>query len=221
MGRKLVDLTGQRFGRLLVKEYLGRVHHSSQWRCICDCGTEVVTQASGLRTGTTKSCGCWRSDRMSKLTLKHGEKGGDRRNRSPEYKAWDSIKQRCFNPNGRDWKWYGGKGIRISDEWRYDFRAFLSYVGRRPSPKHSIDRIDSNGHYEPGNVRWASWTEQANNRSNNRDVNGLSLKEAAAKAGIPYVTVKSRLSKGWSVQRALETPVDPAKVAAQRSARKA
>lgn len=220
MGRKLVDLTGQRFGRLVVQEYLGRRHHSSFWRCVCDCGTTTDVMASSLKT-VTKSCGCWKRDRMASLTLKHGERGGERRDRSPEYKAWDSIKQRCLNPKTKGWEWYGGRGIRIANEWRYDFSAFLAHVGPRPSPQHSIDRIDSNGDYAPGNVRWATWTEQARNRSNNRIVNGVTLKQAAERAGIPYKTVKGRIAKGWSVERALETPVDGAKVAAQRHHRKA
>lgn len=225
MGKKLIDLVGQRFERLTVVEYIGREHHSSKWRCLCDCGVEVLAQRSALVTGTTKSCGCFRADRMSRLTYKHGEAGGEkRRKRRPEYKAWDSIKQRCFNPNAKEWKWYGGRGISLAPEWAADFSAFLAYIGPRPSPKHSVDRIDGAKNYEPGNVRWADWVEQANNRSNNRMVefNGqlMTMKQAALAAGMPYKSVKGRVQKGWDVLSALTVPLNMNKVNAQRTYRK-
>lgn len=226
MGRKLVDLTGQKFGRLTVVEYCGRVGHSSSWRCVCECGKETRSSGNGLRNGTAKSCGCFRSDRMSGLNYKHGERGGENRKRKPpEYKAWEAIKQRCTNPKAKGWEWYGGRGIAMAPEWVNDFPAFLSHVGPRPSPKHTIDRIDSNKDYAPGNVRWASWDVQANNRSNNRivDIGGyrLTLKEAADAVGLPYKTVKGRIQKGWSVDDALSEPLDMDKVNAQRNPRKA
>jgi hypothetical protein len=164
---------------------------------------------------------------MAELTYKHGQAGGaNRAKRPPEYKTWDSIKQRCTNPNTAGFEWYGGKGVAIAPEWRDDFEAFFAYVGPRPSPRHSIERINGNGNYEPGNVCWANWTQQANNRSNNRVVQfqgaAMTLKQAADLAGIPYKTVKGRIQKGWSEERALSVPPNPDKVhAARRSDRPA
>ena len=214
MGRKLIDLTGRRFERLAVLEYLGREHHSSKWRCRCDCGAEITVLSSALTTGTTKSCGCFRQERMGHLTLKHGERGGDKRvNGSSEYKAWDAMRQRCRNPKNKDYEGYGGRGIRVCSRWDV-FANFLVDMGRKPSPQHSIDRRNGNGHYEPTNCRWATELEQARNRSNNRAVgSSRTLKEAAEKVGIPYVTVQSRLGHGWTVDDALSRPIDARHVA--------
>lgn len=223
MGRKLIDLTGQRFTRLTVVEYLGRDGHSSFWRCVCDCGVAINVHASGLRSGNSKSCGCYRRDRMATLTLKHGERSRSGPT-SPEYKAWDSMHDRCYNPRNKDFQHYGGRGISVCDEWRSSFESFLLEIGRRPSKAHSVDRIDTNSGYQPGNVRWATWGEQARNRRNNRIVffrgRECVLIEAAELAGIPYKTVKGRLRNGWSVDDALNKPVNAAKRDAQRNTRK-
>lgn len=216
MGRKLIDLTGQKFNRLLVVAYVGRRGHSSHWTCTCDCGNKTVVSRSALVSGTVVSCGCYRSDRAKKLTYKHGERGGENRSRTPvEYKTWDGMKQRCYNPNTKDWPWYGGRGIAVCEEWRNDFSAFLAHVGRRPADKHTIDRIDGDKGYAPGNVRWATWEEQARNRSNNRQVfvdgRYVPVAVAAELRGVPYAIVKSRLQKGWSIERATTTPIDTRK----------
>jgi hypothetical protein len=150
---------------------------------------------------------------MEALTFKHGERGADLRAKSqPEYKAWDSMKQRCTNPNDKAWRWYGGRGITVCEEWANDFQAFLAHIGRRPSDKHSIDRIDGDKGYEPGNVRWATWEEQARNRSNTSRVmyqgKLCSLGEIAEMSGTPYLLFKRRLQKGWSIERAATTPCD-------------
>lgn len=221
MGRPRADISGQRFGRLVAVRFLERRGHGALWRCICDCGREVDAYSAAMRHGTSKSCGCFRKERMAGLTYKHGQTGGaNRKRRPPEYKTWDSIKQRCINPNATGFEWYGGRGITIAPEWREDFDAFLAHVGPRPSSRHSIERLDSNGNYEPGNVCWADWVQQANNRSNNRIVEyggvRMTLKQAADRAGIPYKTVKSRVQKGWSEERALTVPPNPNKVNALR-----
>lgn len=223
---KLDDLTGRVFGRLTALEFLGRKNHSSLWRCRCECGNTTESTRASLISGTAKSCGCYRSERMSRLQYKHGERGGEKRtSRPPEYRAWDSIKQRCTNPRNKDWDSYGGRGIKIADEWATDFAAFFAHIGPRPSDRHSVDRIDGTGDYAPGNVRWTDWHEQANNRKNNRlvcwDGRDMTLKQASVAASIPYKTVKGRVQKGWDVLRALTTPLDVNKVNAQRNHRKA
>jgi hypothetical protein len=108
--------------------------------------------------GLTRSCGCLRREASRGRKIRHG------RYRTPEYVSWASAKQRCHNPKYAAFHLYGGRGIRMSDEWRADFAAFLAHIGPRPTKAHSLDRIDTDGNYEPGNVRWATAEEQANNR---------------------------------------------------------
>ena len=174
MGRKLIDLTGKTFTRLTVKSYVGRIGHAAHWDCTCSCGAEVRANGEALKAGTLKSCGCFRSDRMATLTLKHGARahgdgGACGRIKSPEYKVWDGMKQRCCNPMASGYRFYGALGVSVCKEWISDFEAFLSYVGQRPSSRHSIDRYpNQGGNYEPGNVRWATSLEQARNRKSNK-----------------------------------------------------
>lgn len=224
MGRKLVDITGQRFNNLVALECLGRRHHSSVWKCRCDCGSEAEVASSALKNGTIKSCGCFRRGRMEALNYKHG-KASHIRPRGAVYKIWDGIKDRCRNRNSPVWQWYGGKGIDIYEPWALDYELFEKDVGPRPSKKHSLDRIDGKRGYEPGNVRWATGVEQARNRSNNRltEVGGklVPLKAACEIHKMPYKTVKSRIQKGWDIYCALVIPVNQAKVNAARYHRKA
>lgn len=144
--------------------------------------------------------------------VKHGLRGGALRDKKPpELKVWEGMVDRCTNPKNKDWKWYGGKGVTLCAEWRDNPATFIAHIGPRPSPKHSVDRIDGTKGYEPGNVRWATMTEQARNRSNNRmvEVAGVSmcLVVAAETVGLPYTVVKNRLAKGWTEQRALSEPL--------------
>ena len=122
--------------------------------CRCDCGAEAVAYGGHLRAGGRKSCGCALA--ASKRT--HGM------SRTPEYKAWDGARARCNNPANRKYPLYGGRGIRMADEWLHSFSAFIAEVGPRPSLKHSLDRKDNDRGYEPGNVRWATTREQNINR---------------------------------------------------------
>ncbi len=172
-----IDLTGQRFGRLLVIELADRKNGCRYWRCLCDCGREHLVSASNLRWKGVTSCGCARSD-ASRITadgnIKHGETSVRQRRlvfgecigrkQSPEYAAWHSAIDRCHNPRSGQWRNYGGRGIKMCDLWRTDFAAFLAYLGRRPSSQHSLGRIDNNRGYEPGNVRWETRSQQSYNR---------------------------------------------------------
>lgn len=129
-----------------------------RWLCRCECGGLVVVWGSNLRRGITRSCGCLRREVTGRLRFKHGL------HRTPEHIVWAAMRYRCLNPSSSSWKWYGGRGITICDRWRDDFVAFLEDVGPRPSPEHSLDRIDVDGNYEPGNVRWATPSEQQRNK---------------------------------------------------------
>jgi hypothetical protein len=163
MGRPAIDLTGQRFGELVVIERAETRTSDDRltWLCRCDCGAKKIVSRTNLQRGDTRSCG-----HLGPLT--HGETRG--RKRSPEYYAWNGMIGRCENPNSAGWKDYGGRGIKVCDEWRSDFATFLAHVGRKPSPQHSLDRWPKkSGDYEPGNVRWATAVEQANNRRNRRN----------------------------------------------------
>lgn len=128
-----------------------------------------------------------------------------------EYWIWQAIIQRCTNPHHHKYPLYGGRGITVCDEWRDSFMAFYLAVGDRPSPRHSIDRIDNYKGYEPGNIRWATSSEQSNNRRQNQVVTyrgaKMTLTEAARKAGVvERGPARSRLSRGWTVEAAVETP---------------
>ena len=157
------DLAGIRFGRWLVLSKAkpmistsGR-YMMSYWLCRCDCGAEKLVGAPLLRSGASESCGCLRDDMARKANTTHGK------TRTPEYSSWRNMHNRCRNPSGPGYKNYGGRGIRVCDRW-LTFENFLADMGVRPSQQHSLDRIDNDGNYEPGNCRWALPRVQVQNR---------------------------------------------------------
>lgn len=191
MGR-FEDLTGQKFGRLTV---IGRAENKGSqtyWKCKCDCGNECTVNAYCLKKGFTKSCCCFRKD----FLIVHGMYD------TKIYKTWENINSRCNNPNTPEYPNYGGRGIRICDEWK-NFQDFYNYVSKLPhfgEEGYSLDRIDNNGNYAPNNVRWADIkTQQRNKRTNLLvEYNGaeMILKDAAKLSGISYATLLHRYSKG-------------------------
>lgn len=159
-------MVGQKFARLILLEDIGAKRGYRMWRCQCACGRLTTVSTHNLRRGSTTSCGCVRIElkkaHLLKITFRHG---CARRNRwTPQYQVWKDIKRRCLNPKFKQWKDYGGRGISVCPEWRDSFEAFLSHIGPRPSAAHSIDRINNDGNYEPGNVRWATSAMQAANK---------------------------------------------------------
>jgi len=160
-----VDMTGMKFGRLLVIKRAENEFSPSRthvaWKCICDCGKEVTTRASSLRSGYVSSCGCLKTEMLKKkATARHGNE--------QEYRIWTGIKQRCLNKNSDAFGRYGGRGIYICETWEKSFSAFIDDMGKRPSPLHSIDRIDNEKGYEKDNCRWALISVQSRNTRVNR-----------------------------------------------------
>jgi hypothetical protein len=200
------DITGHRFGRWTVVSYAGRVGSNHQWLCRCDCGAEKSVQGNNLKSSKSRSCGCLHSEVTAATNYRHGHRN------APEYGAWCDMKSRCLLQNRESWENYGGRGIRVCDRWLSSFETFLADVGPKPSPRHSLDRYpDVNGNYEPGNVRWATPVEQANNTRANRHVDfggkRMSVSDAARLAGLKPSQVYTRLHDGWSVERALTSPI--------------
>jgi hypothetical protein len=195
----------EKFGRLLVVQVIDK----KMVRCVCDCGEIVERPVCRLKIGKTRSCGCLARE-LKRRPHSHGECTA--KNKSPEYRVWGHINGRCHNPSDAAFSDYGGRGICVADEWRNSFAAFLAHVGRRPSKLHTLDRINNDGNYEPGNVRWATRIEQNNNRRSNRrlefDGQVKTLAEWGRAIGIDSLTIWARIyAHGWTVERALTTPL--------------
>jgi hypothetical protein len=204
---KLVDLTGVRFGRLVaLSKEPPRPSGETFWCCSCDCGGTTVVRSKDIRRGFTQSCGCLFRERLARRNTSHGS------SRTPEHWTWANIIQRCTNPKASHYEFYGGRGITICERWRNDFASFLADVGPRPSPAHSIERVDNEKGYEPGNCVWATRLEQMKNTRRSKPVlyrgERLLVADAIQQAGsaVPQQLVLKRLRRGWPPERAIETP---------------
>lgn len=178
------NLIGRKFSRLIVMHDLGvDVHMASIWHCRCDCGRDVVVTGSNLKSGNTTSCGCYRNEiatRRLRPRVVHGM------HRGPEYVAYMNAKHRCKAASGRTWEDYGARGIQFKFA---SFQEWLKELGARPGRGFSVDRINNNGHYEPGNVRWATRKQQEANKGMRR----------RQRAPVPY---EVRLKTAESMRRA-------------------
>lgn len=206
---KFIDLVGQKYNRLMVIERASdHIFPSGNknicWKCKCECGNEVVVTASHLRSGHTKSCGCY-SREMSKCKevkhRKHGLTFEVGRKPTRLYRIWSQMKTRCFNLNDEHFKDYGGRGITVCDEWKDDFQAFHDWaVANGYADGLTIDRINVNGNYEPSNCRWATAKEQNSNRRNTPVVTfeGITktLLEWSEITGVGYQTLYYRYRAG-------------------------
>lgn len=161
-----MNLVGNQFGRLWIIKFdrMDKYGHS-RWIAYCECGKLKTVTSNKLLLGKTRSCGCLQKDVTSQLNK---VRATHRDIKSPEYKCWASMIQRCYNPKHDNFVNYGGRGIEVCSKWRESYLRFLEDVGRKPTLQHSIDRINGNGNYEPGNVRWATRSEQEKNKSRGR-----------------------------------------------------
>lgn len=208
------DLTGLRFGRLLVLDQAESVPEGKSfrtcWRCQCDCGEVKIVRGKALTNGDSASCGCYRSECVAAKNHRHG--GASRQSPAPEYEIWAGMIKRCEDPDSIGYPNYGGRGIRICTRWRESFAAFRDDMGPRPSPKHSIDRRDNAGDYEPSNCHWVTAYEQNNNRRHcvyvSTPAGKLSLKQAwrLYRSDMAYTSLCGRIRRGWTPEQAISTP---------------
>ena len=166
-GKEVRDLTGLRFGRLVAIRENGRTRQGqAMWLCQCDCGNTKTIASSSLVNGLTVSCGCYNREKTIKQNHKHGN--AHRHKKTKLYEVWCSMIKRCENPNDNGYKYYGGRGIKVCDEW-HEYEPFMKWALENGYKEHdrpldcTIDRIDVDGNYEPSNCRWADWKTQMNN----------------------------------------------------------
>ncbi len=191
----MIDITGMTFGRLTVIEENGRLGRQVAWKCQCKCGDETTVRGTCLRSGRSKSCGCITGEN-------HGE------SRTPTYKSWCQMWDRCNNPNCKSFANYGGRGISVCDQWK-SYKVFRRDMGPRLDGV-SIERIDNNGGYEPTNCRWATAKDQANNRRSSRRITWKGERKTVAEwedaTGVSQFTIRRRIDDfGWSINKALST----------------
>ncbi len=189
MGKR-IDLTGKRFGRLVVQRRVGFRHHNTVWECLCDCGNTSEVSAGHLKTGDTKSCGCYYRERIKVININHGLR------RHKLYMVWADMLQRCKNPNRESSKHYHERGISVCERWKDSFENFLEDMGPRPDG-YTLERINTNGDYEFLNCKWATRTEQSRNsrRSKVWTVHGKRF-ESSYQAG-KYFNVTNGAIRIW------------------------
>ncbi len=214
---QLVDLTGQRFGMLVVMRRDGAsAGGNANWLVRCDCGKErrFASNEMRRRKGPPTDCGCLAHQRMSESHQTHGM------THSPTYQSWRAMIGRCEKPGTRGYNRDGGRGITGCDRWRHSFESFLADMGERPSLDHSVERKDVNANYEPSNCRWATRTEQCNNRRSNRrityDGRTQTLVQWAREFGFNDGTLARRLDAGWSVHDTITQPKSPVRLSLRR-----
>ena len=200
--KKLVDITGKRYGRLTVIGRTTKIGKDPTWNCICDCGNTCIVQGNNLKNGHTKSCGCYVKDIARKNFKVHGKTN------TRIFNIWVKMKQRCTNKDDKAYAKYGGRGIKVCEEWINDFQAFYDWsMSNGYADDLSIDRIDNDGNYEPSNCRWATDVQQSNNRRSNHYItcNGEThtIAEWSKITGINDSTIQNRAAKGWKPEKIL------------------
>ena len=204
---KVIDLTGKRFGRLVViKRLENDKHYSACWLCKCDCGNIKSIKGNSLRRGLTVSCGCYHKETVTNRQTTHNS------SKTRLFRIWQHMKARCYNPNYKFYSYYGGRGITICDEWRNDFISFQQWsLSHGYTDELTLDRINTNGNYEPDNCRWVTRKiQQNNNRRNlNFTINGetKTLAQWCEIYGVPHRRTRYRaIDLGWDIVDALTIP---------------
>src|SRR3990167_106621 len=206
---KTKDLSGKIFGRLSIIEFIGYFprangNRDAWWICECACGTRKKYPAYVLIGNATQSCGCLLKEVLEKRNTIHG------RAKTPEHNAWCRMNRRCYDHNCKDFKNYGARGIDVCESWRFSFSNFFADMGERPSPKHSIERLDNDLGYSPENCIWATRHEQQRIKRNSTLITykGQTLcpTDWVPIVGIDEGTIRWRITHGWSVERTLTHP---------------
>lgn len=205
-----IDLTGQRFGRLIVLKRTDNDKWGNLcWLCKCDCGKKIIVQGGNLKSNNTQSCGCLHKERVSTINTIHGHKKNGEVTQI--YTAWCHIKQRCTNLKDKDYQDYGGRGIVICSRWKNSFENFLEDMQKGWKPKLTIERIEKNGDYYPGNCKWATRKEQARNTRHNHLISHLGQIQCISvwseKTGISERVIWWRINHDWSTEETLTIPV--------------
>lgn len=212
VGHRFKDISGQVFGRLTVLGPCGyTTEGQARWTCRCECGKTTEVGGGKLRRGTTRSCGCLSVETTVARSTKHNL--AHRGKVIPEYRVWNTMKLRCNNPKITGYKDYGGRGISVCQRWRDSFADFIADMGRRPTSRHTIERADTNGNYEPSNCSWQTYAVQNRNRRDNRNITfnnrTQNVTDWATELGLKKGTLFHRLDSGWSVNKAFTTPARP------------
>lgn len=201
--KSFIDLCGKQFGYLIIVSlFEGNCNSNYIWECKCKCGRHKKVRGADLQRGATKSCGCLQKERASQAIKTHGKR------HTTEYNSWAGMKERCYNKNSHKYHVYGGRGIFVCDRWLNSFEMFYEDMGLKPSPRHSLDRVNVNGNYEPKNCRWALPKVQSRNKTDNHfieyDGKNLTMAEWSDVTGISQDAIGARLNYyGWSIKDAL------------------
>lgn len=206
---KYNHLIGKKFNRLTILFFVVKRVNIPHYQCKCDCGKETLVSIYEIINNKTKSCGCLLEENQKRGNLIHGE--AKRGNWKKEFRVWVNIRQRCYNTNCKAYKNYGGRGIIVCERWMISFQDFLQDIGRAPSPDHSLERIDNDGNYEPGNCKWVTRKEQNNNTRRNFFIEYMGRTQTCAQwceeLGLNYDRVHQRIRRwGYSVDKAFTKP---------------
>jgi hypothetical protein len=200
---RFVNLTGRTFGFLVVESYAGKQLDAAYWNCRCECGCQKPIAGTSLKRGSSTNCGCKRTEKASAARRTHGM------TKSPEFKSWTAMRNRCSDPSNPSYPRYGGAGVTVCERWSKSFANFFADMGRKPTARHQIERKDNSKPYEPGNCGCSPDAEQARNRRTTKFLTHagltLCLKDWATHLKLNRNTIPSRLKKGWPLARVLSS----------------